>query len=198
MKAIFPRAGRQVVKRSSGFTIIELLVTISIIGMLIGILMPVLSVVRTRARKATCASNLRQIGVMMEVYAQAHQGLMPVARYMPPPFLSADDAPPLTEVLASYGDSDPKQRQEVYHCPGDVMQVFDLCGSSYMYQTEFSGILPENHPMVKHMGLTLSEVVIARDFDGGDFGTDKGIVPVGFFHDVRNLLFADGHAGNFR
>lgn len=60
-----------------GFTLIELLVVIAIVALLMGILLPVLSQVRHQARRAACASNLRQAGVAIHLYAQDHDDSIP-------------------------------------------------------------------------------------------------------------------------
>ena len=52
-----------------GFTIIELLVVISIISLLIGILLPAVGKARDNARVSVSKSNLRQLGVAMHSYA---------------------------------------------------------------------------------------------------------------------------------
>jgi prepilin-type processing-associated H-X9-DG protein/prepilin-type N-terminal cleavage/methylation domain-containing protein len=51
-----------------GFSLIELLVTISIIGLLAGLLLPALKQARESARAAACTSNLRQIGLATQMY----------------------------------------------------------------------------------------------------------------------------------
>jgi prepilin-type N-terminal cleavage/methylation domain-containing protein/prepilin-type processing-associated H-X9-DG protein len=53
-----------------GFTLIELLVVIAIIAILAAILFPVFSRAREQARKAACVSNLKNIGMAMQMYAQ--------------------------------------------------------------------------------------------------------------------------------
>ena len=52
----------------SGFTLVELLVVITIIGLLVGLLIPAVSMVRERGRQATCLANQKQIGIAILAY----------------------------------------------------------------------------------------------------------------------------------
>lgn len=75
---------------SHAFTLIELLVVIAIIAILASILFPVFAQARDKARQATCQSNLKQLGVGLNMYAQDYDETYPMAQNLGSPINSWD------------------------------------------------------------------------------------------------------------
>ncbi|MDR1141244.1 MAG: DUF1559 domain-containing protein, partial [Planctomycetaceae bacterium] len=61
-----------------GFTLVELLVVIAIIGLLIALLLPAIQAAREAARRMQCTNNLKQIGLGIQNFHSAKNGMPPV------------------------------------------------------------------------------------------------------------------------
>lgn len=75
---------------SRGFTLVELLVVVAIIGILVALLLPAIQAAREAARRIHCANNLRQLGAALNNYCSA-QGRYPVGSVVKPDPETAGD-----------------------------------------------------------------------------------------------------------
>jgi prepilin-type N-terminal cleavage/methylation domain-containing protein/prepilin-type processing-associated H-X9-DG protein len=200
-----------------GFSLIELLVTIAIIAVLIGILIPTLPLVRDAGRRAVCGATLRGIGQAVELYKNDNREVFPVARYMPQPWLRIDAADfGLPEESFAEFDASLPQRlttfldggAEAWRCPGDravhsvewtdAMGNERIGGTSYTYISGLGGMRLEQSFFYERLRLDATKIPVVYDFDGNTYETEDGrLIPVDFFHSTRNLLFADGHVGRY-
>jgi len=76
------RKRRPAAGRGGAFSLLEVLVVISILTLLMAILLPSLAGAREQARRVACLSNQRQIGLAMHVYAQDYADAFPIAQYV--------------------------------------------------------------------------------------------------------------------
>jgi prepilin-type N-terminal cleavage/methylation domain-containing protein len=116
-----------------GFTLIEVLVVVAIIGLLTAILIPSLAKARFQARVTVCTANLHQLGVSIVTYA-SDQGVIPFGPDVAPlaPYLEANDGKLATNQIWTGPQQPMKEKMalglllskafnvpEMMYCPGD-------------------------------------------------------------------------------
>jgi type II secretory pathway pseudopilin PulG len=106
--------------KSEAFTLIDLLVVISIIALLVGILLPALGAARKSAQSAVCMSNLRQVGTTFAFYEGDNDGLLPPYRSYKPG-INPNDAPYWFQYLPNAYLANNK---DISKCPAD--ELFDV------------------------------------------------------------------------
>lgn len=207
---------------SRGFTIIELLVVIGIIGLLVSLLLPALQSAQQSARQTQCAAQLRQLGAALTIYANENRGAMPAWSGWHTFPRGSDDMPgpawteELTPMFAS-----PDSR--LYNCPSFLPERGQVA-RNYFLAANWAGRSGRNSMKLSDIRMTgrfvLSGDKTQRalylppfgtnnssgdDSDPDDFGqNDRPVLawpwdPGGFWMHRRgnNVLFDDGHVALF-
>ena len=210
--------------RKSAFTLVELLVVIAIIAILAAILFPVFARARENARRTSCLSNLKQIGLGFLQYTQDYDEAYPLSSY------------PATNVSWTTSTQPYIKSLQIYRCPSDAATRWDnpvappaanYYTTSYIMNAWFAGTQPYAKLSAVQAPSKVAVVVDAntdstqRDhFHPFNWIVETPANPLysGFMHGITfsdadnatteialkrhletfNALFADGHAKNQR
>jgi len=169
---------------SCAFTLIELLVVIAIIGILAALLMPTFGRARESARGVACASNLRQIGLGLQLYVQDNHNRMPFIRDR-----IADTNSPFTNALPGVDLvlSNHVGNVLLFKCPSDRNGLYEQTGSSYGWNSLLNGQDADRLTvLMMDFGSIQTPVMFDKEAFHAARGPKKGV----------NYLYADGHIKN--
>ncbi len=202
--------------RRFGFTLIELLVVIAIIAILASILFPVFARARENARRSSCMSNLKQIGLGIMQYVQDYDGFFPYVRVLSTPKINWGQS------IYPYVKS-----TQIFQCPSNPQKDYaNGMGSngpgypnapaSYAMNDRMGSVnftAATVQPPLHEAGLDKSaqKIMIAEDspptgtaptplYAYWDWGNTNGFETYGFAGHLgtSNWLFFDGHVKSMR
>ena len=151
---------------SIAFTLVELLVVISIIGLLAGLAVPAISSGLKSAKAGACLSNLHQIGVATTAYAADNNLKLPDAGSGTTDMWAAK--------IATFMGGDTKKKNNVFVCPGALKSVSEATGANIAITYGVHGGLMPKGGTASNITCVLrqSEVILAADMcqDPGNKG----------------------------
>jgi len=188
-----------------GFTLIELLVVIAIIAILAAILFPVFARAREKARQSSCQSNLKQIGLGVQMYMQDYD-----ERVLPARLGGVPNDVCWTELTQPY-----IKNEQIFICPSHSSPVASSGTDGY---PKSYGLNYEIHTFNVYAGhaanpvtvwppITLAqmtepaELISCVDFDFNQPGVHYHTIDdrVDWRHnEMGNILFMDGHVKSMK
>ncbi len=209
----------KMMKRTSCFTLIELLITVAIIAILAALLLPALNKARMTARKAHCINNLKQLGLVFESYAGDNQDWYPLyynksqqwfrvfcdSHYVPCTYAQS---------MGSVGGA-AAGRKTLFWCPEDKRDPVTAPGAagvSYGINSVISNDTPPAYKWLRRNQIALKagwsasqNSLLMDSWDGVNY-TSGGCynlqpytetVNLDFRHNTTiNVLYCDGHVEN--
>lgn len=202
--------------RPRAFTLIELMVVVAIIALLIAILLPALSKARTSAKRTACGSQLKDIGVALQVYINGNHGRLPHVSQLP----SAGPWPLTTKKAFSIADvlKDEISDSRAFHCPADVsgisrpapnegLSYFESEGTSYEFRWRLNGLTlneaSERFSRFLNTAVPDNMIYIMSDYwnfhDPKSPPPSKDLEEAGYRppRGARRYLYIDGHVGDY-
>lgn len=187
---------------ADGFTLVEVLVVIAVIGIIVGLVIPALSSVHAEAHSTLCLSNLRQLYTAVDTARQQRKDMFPYAAPLPVPAGQFALVPGLPETLKGIITSD----NPVWMCPADQTDDSEAIGTSYAYIPGAFMLLeppllpePPSLPMTPYANAQRVARLITERWSNGYLHPLPLIADSGDYHvsgnrKPRNAVFIDGNA----
>lgn len=188
IRALFsesPRKQNNPSKWNTGFTLIELIVVVAILGILMILAMPVIGTIKAQGNSATCISNLRQIGIASQQYSIDHSG------FFPP--LTDNEGVDWDESLKQFITGRKDSLESVFVCPVTKVRFGynDRIGSlTSQFRRSVNIVQPARKVMI---GTVERGRSIAPNVPQGGFNRMADT-----YGGKAILLFADGHASSHK
>jgi prepilin-type N-terminal cleavage/methylation domain-containing protein len=190
-------------RRWRAFTLVELLVAISVIALLMALLLPAMGRARESARRTACATNLKQVGVGLRMYISRRNDRLPHVSFMPsvsPAPLQGPKPIRIVDVLKHEFSGG----TEVFQCPSDHSGMartepnygksyYESEGSSYEFRTQLNGASLDEaaNRYSQFTTRTVAENTIWVMRDYANFHGESGEPG------SRRYLYIDGHVADY-
>ncbi len=172
-------------RRLQAFTLLELLVAITILALLASLSAPAMQAVMRRARSTQCGSNLRQVGIAVLASLADHNNYFPEIETDPsnPVYPPSEGAKGMLDTLSPYGVT-----SSLLQCPEDMngpnaKHDFKRTGTSYEWRPLLDGennVAPKVYWHSTPSVVSSQKIRISTDFERYHFGK-------------MNALYGDGH-----